>query len=654
MKRLKMQTLNLVNDNIKKIQKLFPSCVTEHMRGGQLELAVDFDKLRQELSNVIVEGDEERYQFTWPGKKQSIVTANASTSKTLRPYRNVSLDFENTGNLYIEGDNLEVLKILREDYLGKVKVIYIDPPYNTGSDFVYQDDFVLSTDEYVEGSGQIDGDGNRLIVNTESNGRFHSDWLNMIYPRLKIAKDFLSEDGVIFISIDDGEVDNLREIADEIFGSSNFIGQTVRVSSPTQNISKFISIMHDYTLVYCKNKNANNGDWHVPKNNVDEFQSRALKMKKNGLSPEEIAYELRELTKYPRFYDFDHYFMCDEKGVFRAGPMGGVQSGNTTTNILHPKTGNPCKMPKGGWRYKEEAITELLKEGKILFGKDENVVPQTKLYLKDYLMQIPKGINFFDTQADVHFLHANGLPFDFPKPVEYIKYLIKMVSSGDDIICDFFSGSATTAHAVMEANADDGHHRQFIMIQLPERLDENSEAFKAGYETICQIGEERIRRAGKKILEDKSLEQTDLSANIKSQNLDIGFRVLKLDSSNMKDVYYKPSDVTNDLFARTEDNIKEDRTDEDLLFQVMLELAVPLSAKIRSEEICGRKAMVVDDNYLIACFDKDITDEVVTDIAKRKPQYFVMRDSSAVDDSVITNFETIFQTYSKDTVRKIL
>ena len=283
MKRLKMQTLNLVNDNIKKIQKLFPSCVTEHMRGGQLELAVDFDKLRQELSNVIVEGDEERYQFTWPGKKQSIVTANASTSKTLRPYRNVSLDFENTGNLYIEGDNLEVLKILREDYLGKVKVIYIDPPYNTGSDFVYQDDFVLSTDEYVEGSGQIDGDGNRLIVNTESNGRFHSDWLNMIYPRLKIAKDFLSEDGVIFISIDDGEVDNLREIADEIFGSSNFIGQTVRVSSPTQNISKFISIMHDYTLVYCKNKNANNGDWHVPKNNVDEFQSRALKMKKNGV-----------------------------------------------------------------------------------------------------------------------------------------------------------------------------------------------------------------------------------------------------------------------------------------------------------------------------------------------------------------------------------
>ena len=601
----------------------------------------------------MVEGDEERYQFTWPGKKQSIVNANASTSKTLRPYRNVSLDFENTGNLYIEGDNLEVLKILREDYLGKVKVIYIDPPYNTGSDFVYQDNFVLSAEEYSGDSGQIDGDGNRLIVNTENNGRFHSDWLNMIYPRLKIARDFLSEDGVIFISIDDGEVDNLREIADEIFGSSNFIGQTVRVSSPSQNISKFISIMHDYTLVYCKNKNANNGDWHVPKNNVDEFQSRALKMKKNGLSPEEIAYELRELTKYPRFYDFDHYFMCDEKGVFRAGPMGGVQSGNKTTNILHPKTGKPCKMPKGGWRYKEEAITELLKEGKILFGKDENVVPQTKLYLNDYLMQIPKGINFFDTQTDVHFLHEHGLPFDFPKPVEYIKYLIKMVSSGDDIICDFFSGSATTAHAVMEANADDGHHRQFIMIQLPERLDENSEAFKAGYETICQIGEERIRLAGKKIREEQMSKQTDLF-NVKSQKLDAGFRVLKLDSSNMKDVYYKPSDVTNDLFARTEDNIKEDRTDEDLLFQVMLEMAIPLSAKIRSEEICDRKVLVVDDNYLIACFDRDITDEVVTDIAKRKPQYFVMRDSSAVDDSVITNFETIFQTYSKDTVRKIL
>ena len=606
---------------------------------GEVVRAIDKDVMMQEINTKVVDGKEERYQFTWPDKKKSVLLANAPINKTLRPCREESVDFDTTENLYIEGDNLEVLKLLQETYLGKIKMIYIDPPYNTGNDFVYEDDFAQAATEYISISGQYNEEGYQLVQNLESNGRFHTDWLNMIYPRLRLAKDLLTDDGVIIVSIDDNEVDNLKKVCDEIFGQSNFIGLTVRVSSPTQNIAKFMSIMHDYSLIYCKNKEANGGDWKVPKNNVEEFESRANKLFKSGASQEEIATELRALVKYPRFYDFDHYYFCDEGGIFRAGPIGGVSSGNTTTQILHPITQKPCKMPKGGWRYKDSEIKRLVSENKLLFGKDETIVPQTKLYLHDYLMQIPKGINFFDTQTDVHFLSDNGLPFDFPKPVDYLEYLETMITDKESIILDFFSGSATTAHATMKMNAKDGGNRKFIMVQVPEKIDNKQ------YPTICEVGKQRIRLCGKNIEENTPLTNS---------NLDIGFRVLKCDTSNMKEVYYNPAEYEASLFSSLEDNIKEDRTPEDLLFQVMLDLGVLLSSKIEETTIAGKKVFKVEDNYLIACFDSDVTEETIKAVAKQKPYYFVMRDSSMANDSVATNFDQILATYSPDTVRKVL
>ena len=640
MDKLKMQTANKADENFKKLAAMFPNAVTEAIdENGEVVRAIDKDVLMQEINTKVVDGKEERYQFTWPDKKKSVLLANAPINKTLRPCREESVNFDTTENLYIEGDNLEVLKLLQETYLGKIKMIYIDPPYNTGNDFVYEDDFAQAATEYISMSGQYSEEGYRLVQNLESGGRFHTNWLNMIYPRLRLAKDLLTDDGVIIVSIDDNEVDNLKKVCDEIFGQSNFIGLTVRVSSPTQNIAKFISIMHDYSLIYCKNREINGGDWKVSKNNVEEFESRANKLFKSGVPQEEIATELRALVKYPRFYDFDHYYFCDEGGIFRAGPIGGVSSGNTTTQILHPVTQKPCKMPKGGWRYKDSEIKRLVSENKLLFGKDETIVPQTKLYLHDYLMQIPKGINFFDTQTDVHFLSDNGLPFDFPKPVDYLEYLETMITGKDSIILDFFSGSATTAHATMKMNAKDGGNRKFIMVQVPERIDNKQ------YPTICEVGKQRIRLCGKNILENS------LHTN---SNFDIGFRVLKCDTSNMKEVYYNPAEYEVSMFSRLEDNIKEDRTPEDLLFQVMLDLGVLLSSKIEETTIACKKVFNVEDNYLIACFDSDVTEETIKAIAKQKPYYFVMRDSSMANDSVATNFDQIFATYSPDTVRKVL
>ena len=640
MDKLRMQTANKADENFRILSELFPNAVTETIdENGDVVRAIDKDVLMQEISVKVVDGKEERYQFTWPDKKKSVLLANAPINKTLRPCREESVDFDTTQNLYIEGDNLEVLKLLQETYLGKIKMIYIDPPYNTGNDFVYEDDFAQAATEYISVSGQYNDEGYRLVQNFESNGRFHTDWLNMIYPRLKLAKDLLSEDGVIVISIDDNEVDNLKKICDEIFGQSNFIGLTVRVSSPTQNIAKFMSIMHDYSLVYCKNKDANGGEWKVPKNNVEEFEARANKLFKSGASQEEIATELRALVKYPRFYDFDHYYFCDEGGIFRAGPIGGVQSGNTTTQILHPVTQKPCKMPKGGWRYKDSEIKRLVAEKKLFFGKDETIVPQTKLYLHDYLMQIPKGINFFDTQTDVHFLSDNGLPFDFPKPVDYLEYLETMITDKDSIILDFFSGSATTAHATMKMNAKDGGNRRFIMVQVPEKIDNEK------YFSICEVGKQRIRLCGEKIISE---------AGLTAQNLDVGFRVLKCDTSNMKEVFYKPDEVEQTLFDHYADNIKEDRTAEDLLFQVMLELGVTLSSSIKETEINGCKVFNVADGFLYACFDNNISDEVVKVIANEQPYYAVFRDSGMANDSVMTNFDQIFATYSPSTTRKVL
>lgn len=666
MDKLKMQTANKADENFKKLAEMFPNAVTETITGYDengkaiVERAIDKDVLMQEISCKVVEGNEERYQFTWPDKKKSVLLANAPINKTLRPCREESVDFDNTENLYIEGDNLEVLKLLQETYLGKIKMIYIDPPYNTGNDFVYNDDFTIESGVWSVESGDYDEDGNRLVKNLDSNGRFHTDWLNMLYPRLKLAKDLLTDDGVIFISIDDNEQDNLKKICDEIFGESNFIAEFFIASNSSKNNARFVSVSHEYMLCYSRNKEAISYDWKVKKNAADEFENRAKSLLNSGMSFDEIHQELLGLVKYPRFYDFDHYTYADKKGVFRTDNAGGVTKGNFETEIIHPITKKPCAKPSGGWRYKDEEIKKMIENDMFYFGEDETVIPQPKRYLHDYMYQVPKSLMFFDSQASTKWLKSEGLPFDFPKSIDLMKHIISILPS-DALILDFFSGSATTAHAVMQLNAEDGGNRKFIMVQLPEVTDEKSEAYKAGYKNICEIGKERIRRAGQKIRNEELgvRNGNDNSALLTpNSSLDIGFRVLKCDSSNMKDVYYNPAEYETSLFTSLEDNIKEDRTPEDLLFQVMLDLGILLSSKIqiRSEKVGMRSYSYfdVEDGYLIACFDKNIDEEVITAIAKQKPYYFVMRDSSMANDSVATNFEQIFATYSPDTVRKVL
>ena len=612
MDKLKMHSMNKVDENIEKIGKLFPNSITERKNEkGDVEYAIDFDMLKQELSSVVVEGNEERYQFTWPDKKKSILLANAPIAKTLRPCREDSVDFDNTENLYIEGDNLDVLKLLQETYLGKIKMIYIDPPYNTGNDFVYNDDFAESADEYLANSGQFDDEGNRLVTNTESNGRYHTDWLNMIYSRLKLAKDLLSDTGMIFISIDDNEIDNLKKCSNEIFGEDNFVFQIAwRRTDNQPNIGK-IARVKEYILCFAKN----------------------IGLLELGKLP------LTEKAKNEYRYE-------DEKGLFRRAILLDKTRGRHHYPVK-TKSGN---ILNGPWMKTEEEFKKLDAEGAIYWTSGGDEQPYGKIYLKDSKGAIPNdfwGIEYGTNQRaslEVEKLF-NKRYFDFPKPVSLIQTLITLGAEGDDIVLDFFSGSATTAHAIMQLNAEDGGNRKFIMVQLPEETGEKTEAYKAGYKNICEIGKERIRRAGTQIKEECPMTTADL---------DTGFRVLKLDSSNMKDVYYNPADYERTLFDELTDNIKEDRTPEDLLFQVMLDLGVPLSSKIAESNIGGKKVFNVADGFLYACFDENVTEDVITEIAKKNPYYFVMRDSSMANDSVATNFEQIFATYSPDTVRKVL
>ena len=706
---LKMHSMNKIDENVSKIAQLFPNCVTEaKAEDGTITHKIDFDMLKQELSNTLVEGREERYQFTWPDKKQAILTANAPINKTLRPCREESVNFDETENLYIEGDNLEVLKLLQETYLGKIKMIYIDPPYNTGNDFVYNDDFSQDADDYMSNSGQTDEDGNRLVANTESNGRFHTDWLNMIYPRLKLARDLLSDDGVIFISIDDNEVENLKKVCDEIFGESNFVAEFVIASNSAKNNSKFVSVTHEYLLCIAKNKDMTPINWKVKKTNSESFISITKKLISDKLSNEEIHSELLALVKYPKYYEFDHYTYVDKRGPFRASDLTAPGSKNKY-DLLHPITKKPCKVGIRGWAYSEKEMDNLIKNDLLLFGRDETVIPQLKNYLFENETSLPKSVLFFDSQSSTKWIKSENFGFDFPKAIEYIKFIVSMYPRDNNFtVLDFFSGSATTAHAVMQLNAEDGGNRKFIMVQLPELCDEKSEAFKAGFKNICEIGKERIRRAGQQILKtcqkDKEKSHGLDFANAKSDenllfnetplgvsnpcdniggvagvspaegvaenaqavgargrlppsgnyNLDIGFRVLKCDTSNMEDVYYTPDHLDKqDLFKN---NIKSDRTAEDLLFQVMLDLGIMLSSKIETKQIDGKTVYCVEGKYLVACFDEDVTEETITKIAKEKPYYFVMRDpaNSKDGDSLITNFEQIFTTYSPETVRKIL
>ena len=631
MENLKMHSLDGVQRNIELIGKLFPNAITEVKRDGKVEHAIDFDVLRQELSDSIVEGREERYQFTWPDKKKAMLAANAPITATLRPVVADSVGKDGTPggfdseNLYIEGDNLEVLKLLQETYLGKVKMIYIDPPYNTGNDFVYEDDFAQSTEDYMGNSGQYDEEGNRMVTNTESNGRFHTDWLNMIYPRLKLAKDLLAEDGAIFISIDDNEVDNLRKAADEIFGAGNFYAEIVWQKRTSPDARFNLGAAHDYILVYAKN-------WDVLR---------------YALNKEPLSAERSSQYKNP-----DN----DPRGVWASVDITGQTGHATGSQFYEITTPSGIKMlPPAGrcWALSKSTFLSLVDDNRIWFGEEGNSRPRQKRFLSEteggnawtWWSNSEVGHNQ-EGAKDIKELLGTGDIFTNPKPVRLVKRILSLATKKEDIVLDFFSGSATTAHAVMKLNAEDGGHRKFIMVQLPEKTDEKSEAYKAGYKNICEIGKERIRRAGKKIKEDAGLTAP--------ADLDIGFRCLRLDESNMKPVYYTPEENSQqDMFSLV-DNVKSDRTPEDLLFQVMLDLGVLLSSPIEVKEIAGKKVFNVADGFLLACFDHDVTDETVKAIAQMKPYYAVFRDSSMANDSVATNFDQIFETYSPETVRKVL
>ena len=624
MDKLRMQSSNGVEDNITKIAQLFPDCVTETVdeRSGQPKHLIDFEKLKQNLSDSVMSERAERYQFTWPDKSKAILLANSPINATLRPCREDSVDFDNTQNLYIEGDNLDVLKCLKETYLHKVKMIYIDPPYNTGNDFVYEDDFAQSSEEYLANSGQFDEQGNRMFTNAESNGRFHTDWLNMIYPRLKVARDLLTDDGVIFISIDDNEVENLRKVCDEVFGEQNFIATLIweRAFAP-KNDAKFVSSSHDY-IVMCAKR-------------IENFKIGRLE---------------RTQEANARYSNPDN----DPRGVWTSGDML-VKTYNKSCDypITTPsgKIVNP--VPGRCWRFSEESFLEKVKDNRIWFGPEGNGVPRVKRFLSELKFEgmAPTSILFHkevghsqEGSKEVTALFGDKGVFDGPKPVRLLQRLLTLANLDDNsIILDFFSGSASTAHAVMKMNVEKDKHCSFVMVQLPEHISEKKK--EQGYETVCEIGKERIRRAGKKIKEESPLT---------TQDLDTGFRVLKLDSTNMQDIYYSPKDISQaDLFSQV-DNVKPDRTGEDLLFQVMLELGATLDSKIETTMVAGKTIYNVAEGYLVACFDPDVTDDVVKAIAQMQPAYAVLRDTSMKDDSTATNFEQIFKTYSPDTVTRIL
>ena len=629
MTQLKLHSLDKVAANIDAIAALFPNVVTEVLRDGKTERAIDFDVLRQELSDSIVEGREERYQFTWPDKRKAVLAANAPITTTLRPVVADSVGKDGTPggfdseNLYIEGDNLEVLKLLQETYLGKVKMIYIDPPYNTGNDFVYEDDFAQSAAEYLAGSGQYDEAGNRMVTNTESNGRFHTDWLNMIYPRLKLAKDLLSDDGVIFISIDDNEQENLKKCCDEIFGGQNFVAQLIweRAFSP-KNDARFVSNSHDYVLVFARN--------------INQFTIGRLP---------------RTEEANARYSNPDN----DPRGVWMSSDIS-VKTYNAACDYpITAPSGRVIEPPAGRcWSLSKNAFLERLQDNRIWFGPDGNGVPRIKRFLTDLKHEgmVPTSIMFYkevghsqEGAKEVTGLMDAGV-FDGPKPVRLLLRLLTLANlSEDSIVLDFFSGSGTTAHALMKYNVEQNKRCKFIAVQVPQKTDEGGTASQAGYPNICEIGKERIRRAGKKIREE---------AGEAAVGQDFGFRCLRLDSSNMEEVYYEPEKLgQQDLFSQV-DNVKEGRTAEDLLFQVMLDMGIPLSSKISERDIAGKKVFDVGEGFLLACFDNSVTEAVVTEIAKQKPQYAVLRDSSMASDSVATNFEQIFASYSPETERKVL
>lgn len=647
---LRMKSKCIADENYAMLSKMFPNAVTETIIGYDengnvvIERAIDADVLRQEISSSVVEGNDERYQFTWPDKKKSILLANAPVIATLRPCKEESVDFDNTGNLYIEGDNLDVLKLLQETYLGKVKIIYIDPPYNTGNDFIYEDDFTERIEDYVEHSGQYDVDGNRLVKNVDSNGRFHTDWLNMMYSRLKLAKNLLADDGVIFISIDDNEMENLRKICSEIFGASNYVNHFAWICNITgrQISGKGAAKTWESILVYAKDINM------ISEFNINiNFAKNKMPDTYKGFTKDIRRDDIGEFAVGDTLYNHNRKFNEETRPnlVFSIfynpvteeivpGDIGEVKEGFVE---LLPHANGDGTHKYHAWRWSRQKIVNESYNLIVLPNSSGEYEIYTRIrdfnttLLKDLITNVSNG------DTEVQKLFGGKKYFDYPKSVDLLKILIGAVKDKDALILDFFSGSATTAHATMQLNKEDGGNRQYIMVQIPNRTDEKSEAYKEGYHNICEIGKERIRLAGAEIKET-----------------DIGFRVLKLDSSNMKDIYYNPAQIQQHTLFESKDNIKEDRTPEDLLFQVMLDLGVLLSSKIEEKVIAGKKVFNVAEGFLIACFDSDITEETVKAVAQEKPYYAVFRDSSMANDSVAANFEQIFATYSPETVRKVL
>lgn len=612
MKQLRMKSTDITQVNIDKIAKLFPNVITEARdEHGKLQRAIDFDLLKQELSDFLVEGDKERYQLTWPGKKEAIFNANVSIDKTLRPIKEDSVDWETTQNMYIEGDNLDVLKLLQESYLTKVKCIYIDPPYNTGKDFIYKDTFKQPVSEYIEDSGQIDENGNRLVQNLESNGRFHSDWLSMIYSRLKIARNLLSNDGLIMVSIDDNECSNLVKVLDEIFGSDNFITNIVwKHTQQSKNDEPYFSRHHNSILVYRKSD-------ELPKIRVDRTEEN----NKAYSNPDN-----------------------DPKGLWRSGDVRSPSLRETLKYNINTPSGKIILPPENGWRWSQTTLHEKILNGEIIFNEDETKIIR-KIYLSDQEGRTPENVflpedvgTTREATSELKELFDGTSPFDTPKPTKLLKKLISLVPNNKDgIVLDFFPGSATTAHAVLQLNAEDGGSRKFIMVQLPEKADEKTDAYKAGYKNICEIGKERIRRAAKKIKKETGAD------------IDYGFRVYRVDSSNMKDVYYTPDKLGQVDLEDVSSNIKEDRTSEDLLIQVMLECGLELSLPMESRGIQGKTVHYVAGNSLIACFDDDVSESVFKKIAEEQPLRVVFRDSSFKDDSARINVEELFKLLSPST-----
>jgi adenine-specific DNA-methyltransferase len=658
MDKLKMHTPDLTQQNIARIRELFPSCVTEAKDpNGKPRLAIDFDQLRQELSDHIVEGPQERYHLNWPGKREALLTANAPIAKTLRPVREESVDFDTTRNLFIEGDNLDALKLLQETYLGKVKMIYIDPPYNTGNDFVYEDDFAEDIDEFLKRSNQKDDDGNRLVANTEANGRFHSDWLSMMYPRLKLARNILNDSGVLFVSIDDGEHSNIKKLCDEIFGEENFVGNIVW-KNVTDNNPSNIATEHEYVVVYAKSKTNLEPVW---KSSLSDVKDILVNIGNELIQKYEDEKVLQE--KYSEWFKankaqlwpLENYKFIDKQGVY-SGERGVHNPGKEgyRYDIIHPVTKKPCKQPLMGYRFPESTMKKMIDEGRIIFGEDEDKLVEIKVYAKDFEQKLSSVINLDGRSG------ANELKelfpevtkiFTNPKTIKLLENLISFVTSSDDIIVDFFSGSGSTAHAVMKLNAEDDGRRKFVLVQLPEptydlkdgkevpRKGTAGEAYKAGFRNIAEITKERIRRAARAIKK----QYPDFHG-------DLGFRVLKIDTSNMADVYYTPDEVDQQKLLDAVSTIKPDRDNpEDLLFQVLLDWGVDLTLPIRKEQIQGKGIYFVDNNALAACFDKGITEDLVKELAGRNPLRVVFRDDGFESNVVKINVDQIFKQLSPST-----